>query len=86
MVVCVKTTIDISRSLFEETKAFAGRSGKTFKEMVETALHLLLKSQKETQEVFKLRKHTFRGQGLAEDLADGDWHKIRARVYEGRGG
>lgn len=82
----MKTTIDISNALFAETKKVAGKKGSTFREVVETALRLYLKGETQPGPGFKLRKHPFRGQGMADDVLEGDWTKIRQRAYEGRGG
>ena len=32
---------------------------------------------------FRLRKRTFRGEGLLPELAEADWAEIRRRAYEG---
>jgi hypothetical protein len=82
----MKTTIDISKSLFEEAWKLAERRGMTFKEIIEAALHKLLKTERSSPKPFKLRWHTFRGKGLVEGLSEGDWPEIRRRIYEGRGG
>lgn len=86
MVTHMKTTIDISKSLFEETWEAAKRHGATFKEIVENALRRFLKEERKTVRPFRLRKHPFKGNGLAEGLTEGDWPEIRRRAYEGHGG
>jgi hypothetical protein len=35
---------------------------------------------------FRLRKVTFKGEGLDPELRDGNWDKICDLAYEGRGG
>lgn len=82
----MKTTIDISEPLFKETKQLAHKKGSTFKDIVEVALRLFLKTQPKGIQPFKLCKHSFRGKGLVEGLAEGNWSEIQRRVYEGRGG
>lgn len=82
----MKTTIDISDSLFREVKRYAGRRGATLREVLETSLRSLLKSQAKAKKTFHLRRHTFRGKGLAEGLIEGQWASIREKAYEGRGG
>jgi len=34
---------------------------------------------------FKLRRASFKGQGLQEDLHDASWDKLRDLAYDGRG-
>lgn len=85
MVSHMKTTIDISKSLFEEAWEVAGRTGTTFKEVVESALRQFLKGQKRPRP-FRLRKHPFGGKGLLPEVAEGGWAEMRRRIYEGRGG
>ena len=83
----MKTTIDISDSLFRETRRYAGRQGTTFREIFESALRFFLKSHPaQKRKPFRLQKHTFKGKGLVEGLTEGDWAAIRERAYEGRGG
>jgi len=86
MVTHMKTTIDISKSLFEETWGVAERYGATFKEIVERALRRFLKEEGKTARPFRLRKHPFQGKGLVKGLSEGDWAEIRRRAYEGHGG
>ncbi len=82
----MKTTLEISNHLFKETKQFANKSGRTFREIVELALRNFLKSQKVPRKAFKLKDGSFKGNGLVEGLQEGDWETIRSLIYEGRGG
>lgn len=86
MVTHMKTTIDISDHLFEQTRAFADKKKSTFREVVETALRSFLNAQKSRPKVFKLRDASVGGKGLAEGLSEGMWEEIRKMAYEGRGG
>ena len=86
MVTHMKTTIDIADSLFLEAKQLAARRETTFRAIVELGLRHVLESEPEVSQPFRLRKHTFRGNGFQPGLSDGDWDEIRRRAYEGRGG
>lgn len=86
ILICMKTTIDISDTLFKEAKKFIVQKGQTFREVVEAALRLYLESQRQKRRSFKWRHKPFKGKGMVEGLQEGDWDKIRERVYEGRGG
>jgi len=82
----MKATVEISDHLFREAKRFAAKKNKTFREVVEMALRNFLTNQKTSPKPFKLRKCTFKGNGLVEGLQEGDWETIRSLIYEGRGG
>lgn len=86
MVTHMKTTIDISDSLFKDAKRCAGEQGIPLREIVESALRDFLKIKRNKKKKFQLRKHPFKGYGLSRDLTEGDWNSIRKRIYEGRGG
>ncbi len=82
----MKTTINISDSLFSEAWKIAEKNGTTFREVIEKALRLFLKKGAKKEKPFKLKICSFRGNGLVDDLPEWDWEEIRRRAYEGRGG
>ena len=86
MVNHMKTTIDIADSLLSEIKQIASNRGTTLKAVVESALRKALESEERKPGAFKLRKRSFRGNGLQSGLSETDWAGIRERAYEGRGG
>ena len=81
----MKTTIDISDSLLEEAKTVAAMEKTTVKSLVESGLRKVL-SGRRSAESFRLRKASFKGQGVQSGLTEGDWSRIREISYEGRGG
>jgi hypothetical protein len=81
----MKTTIDISDSLMQEAKELAGKQGITFRSLVEQGLREIISKQKPGQE-FKLRKASFKGNGLQDEFRGESWQKIREAAYEGHGG
>ncbi len=81
----MKTTIDIADSLFQEARRLAHREGTTLRALVEEGLRRLL-GERRARAGFQLRSMTFKGEGLAPDLDQGEWDEIRRRSYEGRGG
>lgn len=85
MVRRMKTTIQIPDSLFEEARKLARRERTTLKALVEQGLHRVIAERKQRNE-FRLRKATFKGQGLQPHLAGASWEQIRELNYEGRGG
>jgi len=86
MVTHMKTTIDIADALFRAVKREAEKRGTTFKDVVESSLRQLLASSEKGATPFTLRKHPFKGEGVAEGIAEGDWARIRGIIYESRGG
>jgi Bacterial antitoxin of type II TA system, VapB len=81
----VKTTLDISDPLLHEARKIAARDRTTLRALVEQGLRKIIAERKAARS-FRLRKVTFKGQGLASELCDADWDKIRDLAYEGRGG
>lgn len=83
----MKTTIDISDSLFKEAKRFTAERGETLRELVEASLHHYLEScRSKRQRSFKLKDCSFKGEGLVEGMREGDWPAIRSLIYEGHAG
>jgi hypothetical protein len=70
MVFHMKTTLNIDDTVMTELKREAARQGRTMSEMVETALRLLLRSQRKQGTVPALP--TFRSGGAFVDIADRD--------------
>lgn len=82
----MKTTLEINDTLMVRAKQLAAKRQQTLKSILETALRQFLDANDEPLAPFKLRKRSFRGNGLQAHLASGDWEEIRAQIYEGRGG
>ena len=70
MAICMKTTLNIDDTIMVELKREAARQGRTMSELVETALRLLLRSQRKRGKVPALPK--FRSGGALVDVADRD--------------
>lgn len=82
----MKTTVEISDSLLDEVRRLAARRGLTVRQVVEESLRQLVSSAGQRQRAgFKLRDASFKGQGLQEGVAEGDWRQVRDLAYEGRG-
>ncbi|MBI1860970.1 MAG: hypothetical protein HYR96_08635 [Deltaproteobacteria bacterium] len=80
----MKTTFEISESLLREAKKYAAQKGISLKAVVESALRNIL-SQNQRPGKFKLRKASFKGQGMQDGVREGDWAAIREKIYRGRG-
>jgi hypothetical protein len=75
----MKTTLNIDDTVMAELKREAARQGRTMSELVETALRLLLRSQRKRGPIPALPK--FHGGGAFVDLAD---HNALYDAMEGR--
>jgi hypothetical protein len=81
----MKTTVQIPDSLFEEARRLARRERTTLKALIEQGLRRVLAERKQ-RNGFRLRRVTFKGQGLQPPVAAASWEQIRELSYEGRGG
>lgn len=81
----MKTTIEIADALLDEARRVAGREKTTLRSLVEQGLRRVLQERR-ARAGFRLKKVTFKGQGLQPDVADAGWDRIRALTYGDRGG
>ena len=80
----MKTTVEISDTLLREVRKLAAREGVTLRAMVERGLRSVV-AEKKHGTPFKLRRASFRGRGLQEDLREASWETVRDLIYKGRG-
>jgi hypothetical protein len=80
----MKTTIEISDALLREARKLAARQGVTLRTLVERGLHRVVTETKGATP-FRLRRASFKGRGLQEELRDAPWDELRDLVYRGRG-
>lgn len=81
----MKTTVHIPDTLLEEARKIANQEQTTIKALIEEGLRLTIESRKKKGK-FRLRKATFKGNGLQPDVAGASWAKIRDLSYGERGG
>jgi len=84
MVTHMKTTVEIADPLLREARKVAAREGTTVRALMEEGLRKALEGRRNRAR-FRLRKVTFRGEGLQPEIAEGSWERIRDLIYEGRG-
>lgn len=84
MVTHMKTTIDIADPLLEAAKKVAAREGTTLRALVERGLRQVLETRKRGG-AFRLRKASFRGEGLQPAAKGLSWDQIRELAYGERG-
>jgi hypothetical protein len=80
----MKTTVHIPDALFLELKKLAARERTTVRALIEEGLAHVLEARN-TRRDFRLRKVSFRGEGLQPQVSEGTWERIRELIYEGRG-
>ncbi|RMH04981.1 MAG: DUF2191 domain-containing protein [Nitrospirae bacterium] len=77
----MKTTVDISDTLFNAVKKLASQQGTTVRALIEEGLRHVL-SVHQHPKPFRLRKATFKGRGLQSHLKGASWEQIRELIYE----
>lgn len=82
----MKTTVEISDALLEEAKKIAAREDVTVRTLIEQGLRQVVAQRKQRRSPFRLRKATFKGQGLTAEARAAGWGRLRELAYEGRGG
>lgn len=81
----MKTTVEIPDALAEEIRKLAAREGTTVKVLIEQGLRKVLAERRQRHGAFRLRKTTFKGNGLQPGVAGASWERIREMAYEARG-
>ncbi len=81
----MKTTIEIADPLLREARGLAKRQGITFRALVEHALRRAVVEAK-LGVSFRLRRASFKGEGLVDELRGASWDKLRDLAYDGRNG
>jgi Arc/MetJ family transcription regulator len=82
----MKTTVEIADALLAEARKVADREGTTLRALVEAGLREALKARGQGgSPPFHLHVVTFAGDGLQPGVVEGDWERLRALSYEGRG-
>lgn len=82
----MKTTVEISDALLEEARKIALREDVTVRTLIEQGLRHVIAQRKQRRGPFRLRKATFRGQGLTAEARAAGWERLGELAYEGRGG
>ncbi len=81
----MKTTIEISDALLREVRKAAVREGVTMRALVERGLHRVV-AEITHGASFKLRRASFKGEGLQPEFGEASWDRVRDAAYEDRGG
>lgn len=79
----MKITVQIPDSLLDKAKRLAAREHTAVRALVEEGLRRILADRQGTRP-FKLRKASFKGNGLQPEIAGASWQQIRDASYGGR--
>jgi hypothetical protein len=80
----MKTTVEISDSLLREARKLAAREGVTLRALVERGLHRIVAETRRAGP-FKLRRASFKGNGIRPELRQASWDELRDLAYQDRG-
>lgn len=80
----MKTTVEIPDHLLDEARKVAVRQRTTLRVLIVEGLQRVVAERKRPN-AFRLRRASFRGQGLQSGVANAGWERIREMTYEDRG-
>lgn len=81
MVVCMKTTVEISERLLDRVQAVMRREKLTLRALIEEGLSKVVEDRSKLKNPFKLRDASVDGEGLSAGFAEGGWDRIRDEIY-----
>ncbi len=81
----MKTTVEIPDTLLEAARKLAAREGTTLRVLIAEGLRRII-AERRRAGTFRLRRASFKGNGLQPGVAGAPWERIRDLAYEGRGG
>lgn len=80
----MKTTVEIPDALLEEARRVAAREGTTVRALVEEGLRSVVARRKGAT-TFRLRRASFKGNGVQPAFAGASWDQIRDAAYDTHG-
>lgn len=81
----MKTTIEMSDAVLTDARKLAAREGLTLRALVELGLRCLT-AEKKRATGFRLRRASYKGNGLQAGLQGASWERLREMAHEGHGG
>lgn len=81
----MKTTIEISDPVLSEARRLAAREGVPLRALVELGLRRVI-ADKRPATGFRLRRASYKGDGLKAGLQAASWERLREMAYEGHCG
>jgi hypothetical protein len=81
----VKTTIELSDAALDEARRVALKEGTSLRALIEEGLRRVLADRRARRAGFRLRRASFRGDGLAPEFEGASWPAVRDAIYRERG-
>ncbi|OFW09293.1 MAG: hypothetical protein A3H96_16870 [Acidobacteria bacterium RIFCSPLOWO2_02_FULL_67_36] len=81
----MKTTIELSDAALREAKRVADREGTSLRALLEEGLRRVLADRRARRGGFRLRRATFKGQGLSAEFEGESWPAVRDTIYREHG-
>ena len=81
----MKTTIELSDAALIEARRIAEREGTSLRALVEEGLRHVLADRRARRSGFRLRRTTFKGDGLSPEFEGESWPAVRDAIYRERG-
>lgn len=80
----MKTTVEITDTLFAQARQIAARDGMTFRALLEEGLRKVV-ADREHREPYIMPDRSVGGTGLSPEFQNATWDQIMEAIYEGRG-
>lgn len=80
----MKTTRELPNTLLDKARKLSAHERVTLRTLIERRLRYVL-AERSDAAPFKLRRASFKGEGLRAEFRDASWDKPRDAVYEDRG-
>lgn len=84
ILLCMKTTVEISEKLLKTAKKYAAERGLSLKTVIESALRNMLENNKRPVK-FSLKDGSVKGNGISKEFEHESWQSLRQAIYKGRG-
>jgi len=80
----MKTTIEIADSALNEARRVAAQEGTSLRALIEEGLRRVLSERRAKREGFRLRRATFKGEGVSPEFEGEGWTALRDAIYAQR--
>jgi hypothetical protein len=81
----MKTTVELSDAALAEARRVAERDGTSLRALIEEGLRRVLAERRTRRSGFRLRRASFKGDGLSPEFEGESWPAIRDAIYKERG-
>jgi hypothetical protein len=81
----MKTTVELSDAALAEARRVAERDGTSLRALIEEGLRRVLAERRTRRSGFRLRRASFKGDGLSPEFEGESWPAVRDAIYKERG-